>query len=88
VLSHNAREDGGYLHIVGEVENGLSRSIDFVKVTGTFYDASNKVIGTDFTFTDPDTLEAGETAPFDLTLYTDAVDPSEVTTYKLRVSWR
>ncbi|MFZ1875449.1 MAG: FxLYD domain-containing protein [Nitrososphaeraceae archaeon] len=74
--------------MVGEVENGLSRSIDFVKVTGTFYDVNNNVIGTDFTFTDPDTLEVGETAPFDLTFYTEAIDPSEVATYKIRVSWR
>jgi hypothetical protein len=88
ILSHNAREDGGYLHVVGEVRNGLSRSIDFVKVTGTFYDAGNSVIGTGFTFTDPSTLKAGETAPFDLTLYTDAINPSDVANYKLRVSWQ
>jgi hypothetical protein len=88
ILSHNTHEDGDYLHVVGEVKNGLSRSIDFVKVTGTFYDVGNSVIGTDFTFTDPNTLEAGETAPFDLTLYTDAVNPSDVANYKLRVSWQ
>jgi hypothetical protein len=88
ILSHNAREDGGYLHVVGEVENGLGRAIDFVKVTGTFYEANNQVIGTDFVFTDPSSLEAGETAPFDLTLFTDAVDPSQVESYKIRVSWQ
>jgi hypothetical protein len=88
ILSHTAQENRGYLHVVGEVKNGLSRSIDFVQVTGTFYDAGNSVIGTDFTFTDPNTLEAGETAPFDLTLYTDAVNPSDVANYKLRVSWQ
>lgn len=88
VLSHSAQENRGYLHVVGEVQNGLSRSIDFVKVTGTFYDASNKVIGTDFTYTDPNTLEAGETASFDMTFYTDAVDPSDAATYKIRVSWQ
>jgi hypothetical protein len=53
----NAREDRGRLHIVGEVENGLSRSIDFVEVTGTFYDTNHTVIETDNTFTNPDTLE-------------------------------
>ena len=88
ILSHNAREDGGYLHVVGEVENGLGRAIDFAKVTGTFYDANNLVIGTDFVFTDPSSLEAGETAPFDLTLFTDAVDPSQVASYKIRISWQ
>ena len=88
ILSHNAREDGGYLHVVGEVENGLGRVIDFVKVTGTFYDANNQVIGTDFVFADPSSLEAGETAPFDLTLFTDAVNPSQVASYKIRVSWQ
>lgn len=49
VLSQNAWEDGGYLHIVGEVENGVSRSIDFVKMTGTSYYVTKDVIGTDFT---------------------------------------
>ena len=88
ILSHNAREDGGYLHVVGEVENGLGRPIDFVQVTGTFYDANKQVIGTDFVFTDPNSLEAGETAPFDLTFFTEAVDPNEVASYKLRVSWQ
>ncbi|MGH9951548.1 MAG: FxLYD domain-containing protein [Nitrososphaeraceae archaeon] len=88
LLSHNAREDGGYLHVVGEVENGLGRVIDYVKVTGTFYEANNQVIGTDFVFTDPSSLEAGETVPFDLTLFTDAVDPSQVSSYKIRVSWQ
>lgn len=88
ILSHNARDDGGYLHGVGEVKNGLSRPIDFVQVTGTFYDASKQVIGTDFVITDPTSLEAGQTAPFDLTFFTDAVDPSEVASYKLRVSWQ
>jgi len=56
--------------------------------TGTFYDASNKVIGTDFIYTDPNSLEAGETAPFDVTFYTDAVDPSDIASYKIRVSWQ
>jgi hypothetical protein len=87
ILSHSAREDGGYIHVVGEVENGLTRSIDYVKVTGTFYNVNNQVVGTDFVYTDPTSLEAGETAPFDLILYTDAVDPSEVASYKVRVSW-
>ena len=37
-------------------------------------------------FTDPPSLEARKTAPFDLTLRTDAVDQSEVANYKKRVS--
>jgi hypothetical protein len=57
-------------------------------VIGTFYDANHRVIATDNTFTNPTTLEAGETAPFDLTLFSDAVDPGEIATYKLRVSWQ
>jgi hypothetical protein len=28
------------------LRNGMPRSIDFVEVTGTFYDVNNKVIGT------------------------------------------
>jgi hypothetical protein len=66
----------------------MTRSIDFVKVTRIFYYVTKNVIGTDFTYADPSTLEPLKSAPFDLTLYTDAVDPNEITSYKLRGSWQ
>jgi hypothetical protein len=55
------------MHIVGEVINESFQPIRFVEITATFYDSNNRVIGTDFTFTNPSTLQPGQRAPFDIT---------------------
>ena len=54
------------MHIVGEVINKSFQPIRFVEITATFYDSNNRVIGTDFTFTNPSTLQPGQIAPFDM----------------------
>jgi hypothetical protein len=67
ILSSTGYTDSiGTEHIVGEVINQSPTTVQFVQVTVTFYDAYNQVIGTDFTFTHPDTLAPGQTAPFDI----------------------
>lgn len=53
-------------HVVGEVTNngpGVSR---FTQVSGTFYDNQGKTVATEFTFTDPQDLQPGQSAPFDM----------------------
>ena len=55
ILSHNSFIDSaGYFHVVGEVENVSPNSVELVKVIGIFYDVNGKVVGTDFSFTNPD----------------------------------
>jgi hypothetical protein len=56
----------GDFHIVGEVTNQGSGKATFVKISGAFYNSSNSVVAADFTFTDPQDLEPGQTAPFDI----------------------
>jgi hypothetical protein len=50
--------------IVGEVKNNGQDTIKFAKVTATYYDVQNHVIGTDMTYTDPADILAGSSAPF------------------------
>lgn len=56
----------GFLHVVGEVENNSPSNIQFVKVSGTFYDSNNQVVGTGLTYTDPSDIGSGQKAPFEL----------------------
>lgn len=58
-------------HVVGEVINNNPSVSKFTKVSGTFYDAQNKVVATGFTYTDPTDLEAGQSAPFDMIISDD-----------------
>jgi hypothetical protein len=74
--------DIGY-HIVGEVTNQGNEKATFVKVSGAFYNSSNAVVASDFTFTDPQDLEPGQTAPFDITV--SAPTANEITSTSLDV---
>jgi hypothetical protein len=76
-------------HIVGEVQNNGTRTAKFVQVSATLYDSNNKVIGTDFSFTNPSDIEPGQKAPFEVTVGTDKVmggDLSIIDHYAVQVS--
>jgi hypothetical protein len=81
ILSDNNYVDSiGTLHIVGEVINESYQPVRYVRITATFYDVNNSVIGTDYTFTSPSTLQPGQRAPFDLTISEGSV-PTYLTAY-------
>jgi hypothetical protein len=67
-------DDTGAYHIVGEVTNQGSQKATFVKVSGAFYNSSNVVVAADFTYTDPQNLESGQTTPFEITVDAPAAD--------------
>jgi hypothetical protein len=52
------------LVIVGEIQNTAQVEKQFVKFVVTAYDANNAILASDFTYTEPDTLQAGQTGPF------------------------
>jgi hypothetical protein len=89
ILSHNSFIDSaGHFHVVGEVENVSPDTVKPVKVIGTFYDVDGKVAGTDFTFTNPDTLPVGNKAPFELILTSASIPIKEIHDYRLSVDWQ
>jgi hypothetical protein len=74
--------DFGWYEIVGEVVNGGSENTEFVKVIATFYGEAGQVIDTDFTYTDPSDLAAGQSAPFEITV-TDEDISDDIESVKL-----
>jgi hypothetical protein len=76
-------DDIGYYHIVGKVTNQGSGIATFVKVSGAFYNSSNTVVAADFTYTDPQDLDSGQTAPFEIIV--NAPTANEITSASLNV---
>ncbi|RME98234.1 MAG: hypothetical protein D6768_17810, partial [Chloroflexi bacterium] len=56
----------GWYHIVGEVQNNASTPMEYVQVTAKLYNAAQETIGTKLTFTAPDVIFPGGSAPFDI----------------------
>lgn len=77
----------GYLHVVGEVKNDSPSTVEFAKVIATFYDGNNQVVGTDYAYTNPSTIQAGNTAPFELIVASASVPLGQIDIYKLEVSF-
>jgi hypothetical protein len=78
------KSEYGTLHLVGEVVNQSELNFNFVKVVASFYDAGDRLVATEFTFSDVDILEAGGVAPFNIRLS----DPSpDIASHKLDVEW-
>jgi len=61
-------DNSGYLHVVGEVENVGDSDISFVRLTASFYDSNDTIVGTDFTYAMLDILPPKTKSPFEITL--------------------
>jgi hypothetical protein len=93
VLSHRISTDeildDPTMDIDGEIQNNGTVSLDFVRATATFYDANNSILGSDFAYTEPTTLEPGQTAPFSITVgFGDNLPVGEISSIKLHISGR
>ena len=87
ILSHTDFMDSyGSYHIVGEVINVGDQPARFVKVVATFYDSSNVVIATDFTYTELDVILVGRKSPFDI-LFTDEGQIPKIHHYSLSITF-
>ena len=79
VLSSNSFIDGiGYLHVVGEIQNGTPDSLTYVMATATFYDKNNNVVGTSYSYTNPSDLGPGGKAPFEIILTTASIPVKQI----------
>jgi len=87
ILTHSGWLDSvGYYHVSGEVENTGDASASFIKITATFYDSSDTVIDTSFTFTSLDILLPGRKSPFEVLLI-DTTQAAKVDHYSLSVTF-
>jgi len=75
VVSHqgSTRGDGNY-HILGEVRNQHTFTVNSVRVVTTFYNAQQEVIRASVSYTVLDTISQDQTAPFDVALLEPPAD--------------
>lgn len=87
ILTHSGWLDSiGYYHVSGEVQNVGSGAVNYVEIVATFYNSSNVVVATDFTFTDVDVILPGRKSPFDVLLY-DSTQSARVDHYSLAATY-
>lgn len=85
VNSSNWYDSFGDLHIAGEVKNNGSKTVEWVKVICTLYEASDNVLDVDYTYTDPHDIGSGQTAPFELVFFESLNCISGFASYDLKV---
>lgn len=84
VLSSNSFVDSiGFMHVVGEIQNGTPDPVTFVQAAATFYDKNNLVVGTSFSYTNPSDLGPGDKAPFDIILSSSSVPAKQIKHYRV-----
>ncbi|GAB4444428.1 MAG: hypothetical protein Kow0031_26880 [Anaerolineae bacterium] len=85
VVSHQSYVDSlGWYHIVGEVQNNAGTPMEYVEVIAKLYNAEKEVIGTKLTFTAPDVIAPGASAPFDIIALRQA-QWEQIESYSLQV---
>lgn len=88
IYNHSGSYDSywGWYEILGMVRNDGNVIYDFVQPIATLYNASNTVIGCDFTYSNTYTLDPGQSSAFEITIL--GRDYSDVASYRLQVDGR
>jgi hypothetical protein len=63
-IGKNSKTSNSF-RVLGEVMNQGNSDAKAVKVSAIFYDASHKVIDTDYVYTNPDIISPNRKAPFE-----------------------
>lgn len=77
----------GSFHVTGEIRNQYVEERTFIKAYVTMYDNNGNVIGTEYTYTNPEDLIPGATASFEVEVYFWKGKPDEdlLGSYSLQV---
>ena len=87
IVSHSSYYDSlNAFWIVGEVENTGDMATQFTKITATFYNSANQVIGTDYGYADLDILLPNRKSPFSI-LFLESQGSLNIHNYTLTLSW-
>ncbi len=84
ILETNSYVDSiEYLHVIGIVQNDGTENLKYVKVSATFYDKNNNVVGSNFTYTYINILVPQQKSPFNVFIS----EPQDYDHYKLSLSY-
>jgi hypothetical protein len=78
-------DESNYDDIIGQVKNIGSDIAEYVQTIFTFYNSTDDIVGTDYTFIDVDKLNPGQKAPFSLML--DKTKIQDAAKYEISLSW-
>ena len=91
VVSHSTKRQkllgDLYYTLVGEIKNISDEDVSYVKITATFYDDNDIVIGTDYSYAQPDDLDPGQKAPYDLYISDSNLDVKEIAKAVYSLEW-
>ena len=59
--------------IVGEVMNNGTETAEFVQASVSFYDQNQEIIGNEFSYTSPSTVDPGQRSPFTVFIPSDSI---------------
>lgn len=87
VTTANQDSTTGSYHVRGTIKNLGENNLEYVSVTGIFYENDNKTVGVSTCcYTDPNTIEPGRTASFDSFAQEEEVS-STPTSFRVSLDW-
>ncbi len=75
----------GEIHISGQLKNVGDQSLNYVKVLASFYDQSNNLLGSEFSYADPTTINPDAVSTFDISASSSSGSGK---LYTLTVAWQ
>ncbi len=85
ILSHEVKEQAGFKRIIGDVLNGVTEPVYWVKITATFFDKTDNPVDTKVGFAVQFEKSIG---PFEIAKFETASTSKEFSYYKLSVDWK
>jgi copper-binding protein NosD len=78
----------GYVHVLGEIQNSLTSEMEFVKVNVAYYDSQNKIIGSDFVYSDPHDLGPEQSATYQAMTSSSSLASTDVSSVKVNYEYQ
>lgn len=77
------------LDLSGEVKNNGTETAEFVQIIATLYNANNVTLGSKFTYTEPTSIEPGQSAPYTINIgFGDSIPVKEIDHIKYHLEWQ
>jgi hypothetical protein len=87
LVSQRYVEESFSNEIVGEVISNGSEVADFAEATASFYDANGQIVGTEYGFADPSTVQPGMKSPFSIIVTGETIS-NEAASYSITLQWQ
>ena len=88
IVSQNSIFKNDGLHIIGQIKNVGNKTLNFVKVIGSFYDQRNELLGTEFAFLVPDEIISNRISNFEINFPSNNLHFKTISFYTLTIAWQ